>query len=65
MAYKLINAIRGWWDKLVGCTFIIDIDESDDDEAITKAIITLVKALNLNTITGGVEQKEQSDFLTA
>jgi len=46
-------------------SFISDIHENDDDKAITKAIIALGIALNLNIIAEGVEQKEQLDFLTA
>jgi diguanylate cyclase (GGDEF)-like protein len=44
-------------------SFILDFHE--DDKEITKAIIALGKALNLNIIAEGVERREQLDFLTA
>ncbi len=44
-------------------SFIRDIPKSEDDIAITKAIIALGKSLNLKLIAEGVETKEQRDFI--
>lgn len=45
-------------------SFVSDICHDDDDKAITKSIIALGKALNLNIIAEGVEDIEQLHFLT-
>jgi EAL domain-containing protein (putative c-di-GMP-specific phosphodiesterase class I) len=44
-------------------SFIKDINRSPDDRAITKAIITIAKSLNLKVIAEGVESQEVYDFL--
>ncbi len=52
-------------DKLkIDREFIKDIHyDNGDDKAITKAIITLAKSLNLKIVAEGVEEKGQKDFL--
>ncbi|MDD3169956.1 MAG: EAL domain-containing protein [Eubacteriales bacterium] len=44
--------------------FVHGIEESEKDQAIAKAIINLVKNMNLNIIAEGVETKCQYDFLS-
>lgn len=44
-------------------SFVKDILIDEDDEAITKAIISLGQSLNLKLIAEGVEYEEQKEFL--
>ena len=44
-------------------SFIKDLGQNSEDEAITKTIINLCKSLNLKVIAEGVETKEQKDFV--
>ena len=46
-------------------SFIDDIPKDEDDIAITKAIISLAKNLNLGLVAEGVETAEQLEFLIA
>jgi EAL domain-containing protein (putative c-di-GMP-specific phosphodiesterase class I) len=46
-------------------SFIEDVAASPDDAAITKAIIKMAKALNLEVIAEGVETEAQLSFLQA
>jgi EAL domain-containing protein (putative c-di-GMP-specific phosphodiesterase class I) len=46
-------------------SFIRDVAVSQDDAAITAAIISMAKSLNLNVIAEGVENEEQMSFLRA
>jgi len=46
-------------------SFIINVANNKDDQAIVKTIINLAKNLNLELIAEGVETKEQLDFLVA
>ena len=44
-------------------SFIIDVTENEEDQAIVKIIIALAGNLNLDVIAEGVETQEQVDFL--
>ncbi len=44
-------------------SFIKDIPYNEDDKAITKAVISLSKSLNLDIIAEGVETLKQKEFL--
>lgn len=44
-------------------SFIIDLYENEDDQAIVKTIIALAQNLKLNLVAEGVETQEQLDFL--
>ena len=46
-------------------TFIRDVAENPDDAAITAAIISMAKSLNLKVIAEGVEDEAQMSFLRA
>jgi diguanylate cyclase (GGDEF)-like protein/PAS domain S-box-containing protein len=46
-------------------SFISDLPGDADDKAITAAIITMGKSLDLTVVAEGVETKEQLDFLRA
>jgi len=51
-------------DKLkIDRTFIKDLENSEDDKAITSIIISLAKQLHLKTVAEGVETDEQKDFV--
>jgi|GEM_PF-1288495 len=43
--------------------FIDEIDQSDQQGALTESIISLVHKLNIEMLAGGVENKEQFDYL--
>ena len=43
--------------------FIQEIPQKKEDEAITRAIISMGKTLGLTIVAEGVEQSEQMDFL--
>jgi diguanylate cyclase (GGDEF)-like protein/PAS domain S-box-containing protein len=44
-------------------SFIMDIEDNEDDQEITRAIIAMGKSLNLATLAEGVETKEQVEIL--
>ena len=44
-------------------SFIQDIQDNKNNEAITQAIIGMARSLNLEVIAEGVEKIEQLDFL--
>jgi EAL domain-containing protein (putative c-di-GMP-specific phosphodiesterase class I) len=44
-------------------SFIMDIPESEDDKAITSAVIAMAHKLNMDVVAEGVETKAQYDFL--
>jgi len=46
-------------------SFIIDVIEREDEQAIVKAILALADSLGLKTVAEGVETKAQLDFLKA
>ncbi len=46
-------------------TFIRDVAENPNDAAITAAIISMAKSLNLKVIAEGVEDEAQISFLRA
>ena len=45
-------------------SFVADIPENEEDNALVKAIIAIGKSLKLNVIAEGIETLEQSNFLT-
>lgn len=44
--------------------FIDEIDQLNPQGALTESIISLVHKLNIEMLAGGVENKEQFDYLT-
>ena len=44
-------------------SFIMDIPESEDDKAITSAVIAMAHRLNMEVVAEGVETQEQLSFL--
>jgi len=51
-------------DKLkIDQSFILNLSSSEDDKAVTKAIIALAQSLNLKIIAEGVESEPQKEFL--
>lgn len=45
-------------------SFVIDIDQNEEDRAIVRAIIDLAHTLQISVIAEGVEEKAQGDMLT-
>ena len=45
-------------------SFIYDLRQSDQDRAITKAIISMASGLNINVVAEGVETSQQLEILT-
>ncbi len=51
-------------DKLkIDKSFILNLLSSEDDKAVTKAIIALAQSLNLKIVAEGVESESQKEFL--
>ncbi|MEJ7747356.1 MAG: EAL domain-containing protein, partial [Luteimonas sp.] len=46
-------------------SFVRDLGQDEDDEAICTSIITLARSLNLRTVAEGVETEEQRNWLLA
>lgn len=46
-------------------SFIMDIPESEDDKAITSAVIAMAHQLHMEVVAEGVETQQQLDFLLA
>jgi EAL domain-containing protein (putative c-di-GMP-specific phosphodiesterase class I) len=46
-------------------SFIMDIPESEDDKAITSAVIAMAHRLNMEVVAEGIETQSQLDFLLA
>jgi|GEM_PF-994511 len=44
-------------------SFILDLPDDEDDQAISKSIIALGKSMNMRVLAEGVETKEQLQFL--
>lgn len=45
-------------------SFVMDIPENQEDMAISRAIVSMAKSLDLNVVAEGVETEEQNDFLS-
>ncbi len=45
-------------------SFVADVPEDEEDNALVKAIIAIGKSLNLSVIAEGIETLDQSNFLT-
>ncbi|HLR75283.1 MAG TPA: EAL domain-containing protein, partial [Virgibacillus sp.] len=47
----------------IDASFIRDIDNNEESQAIVTAILTLAQKLNINVIAEGIESEEQIKFL--
>lgn len=65
--YSSLNYLRSFpIDTLkIDRSFVRDITSSSHDAAVTNAIITLAKSLNLNITAEGVETQEQYEYIKA
>ncbi len=63
--YSSLSYLRRFpFDKVkVDCSFVRDLDDSQDAVAITRAILGLAKTLKMETIAEGVETGSQLKFL--
>ena len=66
VGYSSLSSLKGLpFDRVkIDRSFIRDLPENSQDAALTKVIIAMASALNLEVVAEGVETREQLNFLT-
>ena len=66
VGYSSLSSLKGLpFNRVkIDRSFIRDLPENSQDAALTKVIIAMASALNLEVVAEGVETREQLDFLT-
>ena len=66
VGYSSLSSLKGLpFDRVkIDRSFIRELPENSQDAALTKVIIAMASALNLEVVAEGVETRAQLDFLT-